>query len=211
MDIPFTYGAFWNAPGRWGIEIMSKKNRYILKPMEKLSKIPIGSVQQSPIELNDTFDLSFKPGLYRQVETFLSSPINSNLCTLSEQIEAFPVYNEIGVIPMINFTSICITPNHSIVEALSVIEGGSAQIALVLNSSGVLVGTLSDGDIRRSLLSGIGLNETVEKAMNTNFVYATEQNDEAHIRSLMKQYVLRQIPVLESVWSCAGSQASRGK
>ena len=101
-----------------------------------------------------------------------------------------------GVIPMINFTSICITPNHSIVEALSVIEGGSAQIALVLNSSGVLVGTLSDGDIRRSLLSGIGLNETVEKAMNTNFVYATEQNDEAHIRSLMKQYVLRQIPVL---------------
>jgi predicted transcriptional regulator len=41
-----------------------------------------------------------------------------------------------------------------VLEAMRVIDLGSAQIALVVDSENRLLGTLTDGDIRRGLLNG---------------------------------------------------------
>ena len=41
-NIPFSYQADWDCPGRWGIEILTRKNRYLLKPMEELHCIKLG-------------------------------------------------------------------------------------------------------------------------------------------------------------------------
>lgn len=81
----FSYQANWEAPGRWGVEILTPKRRLILRPMESLQVQSIGSVKIEPVEIDDKLDTSYKPGLYRQMESFLSDhPV---LCTIHEQAE----------------------------------------------------------------------------------------------------------------------------
>ena len=66
--IPFSYQADWEAPGRWSVELLTRQNRFFLRPMEALQAIPLGSVDPQPIDLDDTLDRQFKPGLFRQCE-----------------------------------------------------------------------------------------------------------------------------------------------
>ncbi len=46
---------------------------------------------------------------------------------------------------------------------MSIIDRGGAQIALVVDEQNRLLGTLTDGDIRRALLHGKSLQSSVEK------------------------------------------------
>lgn len=79
----FSYNANWEAPGRWGVEILTRKHRLILRPMEKLHIQEIGSVGIKEVSLNDELDLAFKPGLFRQTEAFLTAEMG-NLLKLSD-------------------------------------------------------------------------------------------------------------------------------
>jgi len=90
----FSYHANWEAPGRWGVEILTKKHRLILRPLEKLQIQNIGSVAIDAVEINDEFDLKFKPGLYRTVEAFFESKDNA-LARISDQMYNLIFYNKI--------------------------------------------------------------------------------------------------------------------
>ena len=93
--IPFAYHSDWEAPGRWGLEVLTSRNRYILRPMESLQVISLGSVKSSLIDLDDELDHKFKPGLFIQCEAFLTNNLEkiNQLCTLEEQLRAFPFYS----------------------------------------------------------------------------------------------------------------------
>ena len=80
----FSYHADWEAPGRWVIEILTKKNRLLFKPMESLQIQQIGSVAVNPVEIDDSLDKKFKPGLFLQTKAFLENDF-SRFCTLQEQ------------------------------------------------------------------------------------------------------------------------------
>lgn len=67
----FSYQANWNAPGRWGVEILTKYRRFIFRPLEQLQVQNKGSIKIEQVEIDDVLDKAFKPGLYKQVETFL--------------------------------------------------------------------------------------------------------------------------------------------
>ena len=54
-----------------------------------------------------------------------------------------------------NFT---VTDQGSIRDAVEAIDRGVLQIVLVLDSNGVLKGTITDGDVRRGLLRGMSLD-----------------------------------------------------
>ena len=41
-NIPFSYQANWDAPGRWSLEVLTKYRRYVLRPMEELYCIKLG-------------------------------------------------------------------------------------------------------------------------------------------------------------------------
>lgn len=96
--IPFAYLADWEAPGRWGVELLTRHNRYLLRPMEVLQTIPLGSVEAEQIEIDDVLDHQFKPGLFRQCEAFLSADPGQmvQLCSLKENLNAFPIYYRIA-------------------------------------------------------------------------------------------------------------------
>ena len=91
----FSYFADWEAPGRWGVEVLTRKNRLILRPMEQLQLTPLGTVQIEHIALDDKLDHDFKPGLYRQTEAFLNED-TADFCSLQAQVEHVKLYSKMA-------------------------------------------------------------------------------------------------------------------
>jgi predicted dehydrogenase len=90
-----SYQANWNAPGRWGVEVLTRASRLIFRPMESLQLMRRGSVRIDPVDINDSLDKQFKPGLYEQTRRFLDGS-TEGFCTLAEQRENWRVYEEIA-------------------------------------------------------------------------------------------------------------------
>ena len=88
-DALFSYNANWNSAGRWGIEINTKLNKYILRPLEELKFICKGSTEINVISINSEMDTKFKPGLYAQVESFISNQNDYRLISLKNHMENF--------------------------------------------------------------------------------------------------------------------------
>lgn len=81
----FSYISNWESAGRWGIELMTEKRRIYMKPLETLGIQMKGTLQVLNHEFDDCLDKEFKPGLYKQVESFLGSG-NENLLPLNQHI-----------------------------------------------------------------------------------------------------------------------------
>ncbi len=92
---------------------------------------------------------------------------------------------------------ISILTSTPLLEALKIIDHGAAQIALVVDEDSRLVGTLTDGDIRRGLLHGEKLDAPAERLMNSKFRSVSITDDQAKVLEMMRREVLRQIPVLD--------------
>lgn len=88
-------------------------------------------------------------------------------------------------------------PVTPVLEAMRIIDRGAAQIALVVDEHQRLLGTLTDGDIRRGLLHGESLEAPVERLMNRQFRFVRSGEDRASVLEMMRLEVLRQIPVLD--------------
>nr|XP_006823241.1 PREDICTED: uncharacterized protein LOC100367900 [Saccoglossus kowalevskii] len=82
----FSYHANWAGPGRWWLEIVTTKNRYIFRPLEKLHITRLGSVKIEEVEIDDSLDKNFKPGLWRQTKTFLEDPDHIDLLSLEKHL-----------------------------------------------------------------------------------------------------------------------------
>lgn len=86
-DVLFSYHADWNAPGRWGLELLTTEHRIIFRPMEQLKIQNINSVAINDVDIDDELDKKFKPGLYKQVESFLNNIEDGKKITVHEQVE----------------------------------------------------------------------------------------------------------------------------
>ena len=91
----FSYLSDWEAPGRWGLEVLTRKRRFILRPMEKLQVTMLGSVKTEPVKIDDQLDRDFKPGLYRQTAAFLARE-GGRFCSLVQQAEHADLYSRMG-------------------------------------------------------------------------------------------------------------------
>jgi hypothetical protein len=83
----FSYVADWTAPGRWGVEVMTRRHRLILRPMEQLHIQKIGSIAVEQVEIDDAVDRDYKPGVYEQVRVFLENPDHEDLLRMVGQAE----------------------------------------------------------------------------------------------------------------------------
>ena len=92
----FSYHADWSAPGRWAVEVLTNKHRLYFKPLETLQIQELASVEVNPIEIDDYLDRKFKPGLYRQVQSFLGNIDDGKRITIAEQVENLSFYEKIA-------------------------------------------------------------------------------------------------------------------
>lgn len=64
-----------------------------------------------------------------------------------------------------------ISENATLLDALQQLNrlSGKQMVLLVINRKNVMVGTLTDGDVRRALIAGVSLDDAVKIAMHTDF------------------------------------------
>lgn len=89
----FSYHANWKSAGRWAIEVQTRKRKLIFKPLEKLQIQEVGSFEIKEYSLEDKLDLDFKPGVYKELESFFSN--KNNLCTIEEQVNNLKHYKKV--------------------------------------------------------------------------------------------------------------------
>jgi dTDP-glucose pyrophosphorylase len=88
--------------------------------------------------------------------------------------------------------------NSSIREAAQSLERSGLQIVLVVDTQGVLVGTVTDGDIRRGLLRGLDLGSSIDRILHREALVVTDEMNRDWVLTLMKSNRIHQIPVVDS-------------
>jgi sugar O-acyltransferase (sialic acid O-acetyltransferase NeuD family) len=99
---------------------------------------------------------------------------------------------------------ICIPPECSIYEAMSVIGKHGTMAALVTSPDHNMLGMLTDGDIRRALLSRCDLNSPVGPIMNRKFRFVRGDVSRAAALDQMEAQSLRMMPVLDDAGRVVG-------
>ena len=95
----------------------------------------------------------------------------------------------------------CITiRNDAIVkDALKQIDANSAGILFVVDESGHLIGALTDGDIRRALISGRALTDSIRGIYNPKpFSVVKEKYDENTIKTIMLRERYEVVPIVDN-------------
>jgi dTDP-glucose pyrophosphorylase/CBS domain-containing protein len=92
---------------------------------------------------------------------------------------------------------ICVNPFSTIREAMVAIDTGLMQIALVVDSDRRVLGTVTDGDVRRGLLSGFSLNTNVLEVMRSNPTVLLYSAGRSAARRLMRERRLHHIPLVD--------------
>lgn len=80
---------------------------------------------------------------------------------------------------------------------MAAINSGRSQIALVVNHDRQLIGTVTDGDVRRGLLDGLNLTDPVTKIMRRDFCSVTDATADHEILDIMKDGSFHQIPIVD--------------
>lgn len=90
-----------------------------------------------------------------------------------------------------------IHPKNSIKEALKQLGKGGEKCLLVVGQDEELLGTLSDGDVRKAILNGKNLNESIEKLYNINPSFLRKgQYTKRGVRDIFLNEKFNLIPVL---------------
>ena len=82
----------------------------------------------------------------------------------------------------------CINIDSSITDAMFQIEKNCKRGALVLNKNNEVVGVVTDGDIRRSLIRGVFPNTLIKDVLNSNFKFIENHPNKDLKASLTKVF-----------------------
>jgi dTDP-glucose pyrophosphorylase/CBS domain-containing protein len=93
---------------------------------------------------------------------------------------------------------ITIHPEATIKEAMEALDKTAEKVLLVVDENQVLIGSLTDGDIRRYILKGKDISGTIEGAYNRNpkFIFR-DDSEPAKIKKIFAKNKIDLIPVLD--------------
>jgi dTDP-glucose pyrophosphorylase len=87
--------------------------------------------------------------------------------------------------------------NTTIAEVISNLDQTGIKIIMVVDQSGRLVGTISDGDVRRGLLKGLNVNSQIESIIHKNPYVVTAALSRDLVKQLMIANKIYQIPIVD--------------
>ena len=105
---------------------------------------------------------------------------------------------------MKNIEDITVKDSISILEVMKIIDESSKQIAIVIDENNKLLGTISDGDIRRALLKNIPLTESVKEIYFKTPTVASINDSREEIINICKVKKIHQIPIVDSKGNLVG-------
>lgn len=92
--------------------------------------------------------------------------------------------------------SIILQKSNTIKEAMECVNKSGFGIVLVINDERKLLGIVTDGDIRRALLSGKNLNTSIKDIMTINPTTAPEKTPAAELLEVMLREGIQEIPIV---------------
>lgn len=95
-----------------------------------------------------------------------------------------------------NWKKILVSPDINIQEVLQVLNKEAMQLVLIVDKEGRLLGTVTDGDVRRALINNIPLSAPVHEIMFTTPTTATESASKKSLLTLMQNKDIKSIPIL---------------
>ena len=97
-----------------------------------------------------------------------------------------------------------IADDATIRDAIKTINDGGYEIAIVVDEIGTLLGTVTDGDIRRGLLDGLDMSTPAKTIMNREPLYASAETGPEDLLKIMNGKLLRQLPLLDEALRVEG-------
>lgn len=90
-----------------------------------------------------------------------------------------------------------ISADISIVETINVINASSLQIALVCDSKNRLIGTVTDGDIRRAIINQVPFDGPIREIMRSKPKVGFTGQTQEQLLHTMKKEAVNQLPVVD--------------
>ena len=98
---------------------------------------------------------------------------------------------------MKNIEKLKITKDSTIKQALKVISEGDVKIAIVVDKENRLLGTLSDGDIRRGFLKGLDVNSPIKSIITRKPIIAKKNDTKEKLLKVALLKKIHQIPIID--------------
>ncbi|NCQ55978.1 MAG: CBS domain-containing protein [Alphaproteobacteria bacterium] len=99
---------------------------------------------------------------------------------------------------MYHIEDICVLESISLHIALEKIDKSGRHILLVVDDKRRLLGTITDGDIRRSILKGSNLDQSIDSIYNKNPKYCYEGGGRQAALKIMREKGIDQIPIVNA-------------
>jgi dTDP-glucose pyrophosphorylase len=87
--------------------------------------------------------------------------------------------------------------DSNIEQVIHILNEVALKIVLVTDANGVLVGTISDGDIRRGLLRGLNLTSPIESIIHRGAIVVSSELSRELVSQMMKTNKIQQIPIVD--------------
>ncbi len=95
-----------------------------------------------------------------------------------------------------NWKNVVIKIDTTIGNAIKILDASALQILMVVDLQNRLVGTITDGDIRRAILQNYKFENCIDEVMNKNPVVVSEKIAKSEALDLMRYNKLRQLPII---------------
>ncbi len=103
-----------------------------------------------------------------------------------------------------NWQDITVKKTAILKEAMNILNTFASRIVLVSEENDRLIGTITDGDIRRGLLRGLTLTSNVAEVMNCSPLVATLDQTQDSIQNLLQQHSILAIPIVDETKKIIG-------
>ena len=92
----------------------------------------------------------------------------------------------------------------SLTDAILVIDESGAKICLVVDLGGILVGTVTDGDVRRAIIEGKNLDCKIIDVMTEQPIFIGSEGDENSAFLLMSSKKIHHLPIVSDSGTILG-------
>lgn len=98
---------------------------------------------------------------------------------------------------MKNWKSIQITKDATVIDAIKIIDSSEARACLVITEDSKLIGTITDGDIRRAILKGVTLDSTISNVLHENPITAPVGKEVSFYQEILEKKQIQQLPLID--------------
>ncbi len=98
---------------------------------------------------------------------------------------------------MHNWKNVVLKQTDTIQTSIKILNQEALRIIIVIDKSDELIGTVTDGDIRRGLIKNLSLDMCISKIMSVNPITAHVKDSRESVLSKMKEMDLLQIPIVD--------------